>query len=439
VVKNIINKVRLNLFFKISLVFVLSLVAILISSITIHRLFFMPKKFPGFMRQMVNHAYYMINEIGSPPDLNKAEFIAEKMKVPIRIEYENSIWVSEDGITDSGWSSLYPFEGLKGFAAGFNDLGFCVSYKNKDYKALIVMHRKREGFRRIINSLLMTLLSFAVLVIIVLFFFIRWLLKPVRVLKEGVDQVSRGNLNLKMPVKNRDELGQLTESFNSMTGRIDEMLQSRDQLLRDVSHELRSPLTRIKVGMELMEDNPSKKGIMDDIAEVETMISELLETDRLNSRFGKLKIEKTNILELLKSIKDEYSGKRPEIFIDEIPGDLELNIDRDRVMILFRNILSNALRYSDADGKPVRISRVIDPENVIITINDSGIGIPEDELNNIFEPFYRVDKSRSRETGGYGLGMSLSKNIMEAHEGKIEISSTPGKGTCVTLIFPTEK
>jgi signal transduction histidine kinase len=221
-----------------------------------------------------------------------------------------------------------------------------------------------------------------------------------------------------------------------MTRRIDEMLKSRDQLLRDVSHELRSPLTRIKVGMELMDDSRAKKGIMEDLSEVETMIAELLETDRLNSRFGKLNPEEIDIKELIQEVIMEFKKKSPGIEMGEFPDKSLLSLDRDRVMILFRNILSNALRYSEEDSEPVRINSIRKDENWTITICDSGIGIPEDELPFIFEPFYRVDKSRSRETGGYGLGMSLSKKIMEAHNGKIEISSTPGKGTCVALTFP---
>jgi len=434
-IRNFINRVRSKLFLKISLVFIISLVVILISTITFHRVFFKPKNIPGGIRQIVNNANYMIKEIGFPPDLKKAELISEKTKVPISIKHNNSTWKSEVGIKDPDQITLTPYKEFEGFAAGFNDLGLCVSYENTAYKVLFVMHRKREGFRRIVNSLIMTLLSFAILVIVVLFFFIRWLLKPVRVLKEGVDQVSRGKLNLEMPVRNSDELGKLTMSFNSMTNRIGEMLESRDQLLRDVSHELRSPLTRIKMGLEFIDEGGAKRGIAEDVSELGMMISELLETDRLNSRFGKLKLEQTNVAELIKNIINEFDGKNPGILMDGFPNHLKLKIDRGRVMILLRNIFSNALRYSDSDGAPVRVSCKEDSGETIIMIKDSGIGIPEDELPYIFEPFYRVDKSRSRETGGYGLGLSLSKKIMDAHKGMIDVTSVQGKGTTIKLIF----
>jgi len=432
----LLRKIRSKLFLKISIIFIVSLVSILVSTILIHRTFFRPRRLPGFVRSLVHHAHYMVRDIGVPPNLEKAEEISRGMKVPIRIRYGETHWESETGFWDFSKEDLTRYTELKGYSMGFTDHGITVQYESPGYQVMIVILKKREGFRRFLNSLVMTLLSFAVLVIVVLYFFIRWLLKPVKVLKLGVDEVSGGNLDVSMPVRSSDELGKLTGSFNSMTRRIDEMLKSRDQLLRDVSHELRSPLTRIKVGMELMDDSPSRTGIMDDIAEVEAMISELLETDRLNSRFGKLYPQEIDIRELILEVMMEFKTISPGMEWGDFPEMVRIPLDRDRVMILFRNILSNALRYSDEDGEPVKISCFREDDKVIINICDSGIGIPEDELPFIFEPFYRVDKSRSRETGGYGLGMSLSKNIMEAHNGSIEISSTPGKGTCVTLTFP---
>ena len=100
------------------------------------------------------------------------------------------------------------------------------------------------------------------------------------------------------------------------------------------------------------------------------------------------------------------------------------------------NILTNAVRFSDPDDKPVMISVIKQADFTVVRILDHGIGIPSDELPFIFEPFYRVDKSRSKDTGGYGLGLSLCKTIMEAHGGKIELESQPGVGTTVSLFFP---
>lgn len=434
-IKNLMTKIRSKLFLKISLIFVISLAAVLISTLIIHRTVFMSKGFPRYIRNITNHANYMVKEIGFPPDLEVAKKISEKMQIPIMIKFKDSEWASKTNIAGFNEIELPDYPDLKGFSAGFNNLGICVLYKNRSYKILLVMHKKMEGFRRVINSLIIFLLGFVILVIAVLYFFLRWLLRPVRILKEGVDQVISGNLDVDMPVNSNDELGKLTISFNSMTNRIGDMIRSRDQLLRDVSHELRSPLTRIKIGLELLEDSEIKKGILSDVSEVNMMISELLETDRMNSRFGKLELEDAKIHALIEKIVHEFEGTEPGIEIGECPEDIELNIDMKRVMILLRNIFSNALRYSHEDSMPVHVSCVKEKNKVVINVKDSGIGIPEDELLNIFEPFYRIDKSRSRETGGYGLGMSLSKKIMDAHNGKIEVKSFPGNGTLIKLIF----
>ncbi|MEN8152928.1 MAG: HAMP domain-containing sensor histidine kinase [Acidobacteriota bacterium] len=432
---NIIDRIKSKLFLKISLVFIISMVVVLISSITIQRIFFLPKVFPKIIRNTVDHGNYMIKEIGIPPDLKIAEKISKKMNIRIRIKYNGIEWKSHKGIARFKEINLPEYSETEGIKAGFNSEGLCVFYEKGPYKILMVMHSKKEGFNRAVNSLIILILGFVSLVIIILYFIIRWLLRPVRVLKEGVDRISNGNFEVEIPSGNSDELGKLIDSFNSMGVRIESMIKSRDQLLRDVSHELRSPITRVKIGMELIEDSKNKKGILEDILEVEMMISELLETDRLNSRFGKLNLERINVIELIRVITKEFSHTMPGTKFDQFPNNLYLNLDRDRATILFRNIISNALRYSDKNGDPVRISCEKGKIEVTIKISDSGIGIPEEEIPYIFEPFYRVDKSRSRKTGGYGLGMSLSKKVMDAHGGGIKIISSPGKGTCVELKF----
>jgi signal transduction histidine kinase len=101
-----------------------------------------------------------------------------------------------------------------------------------------------------------------------------------------------------------------------------------------------------------------------------------------------------------------------------------------------KNILNNAIKYSRPDSAPVQISAEYEASYIVLRITDFGTGIPEEDLAHVFEPFYRVDKSRTKNTGGYGLGLSLCKTIMEAHEGKIEVHSRPQEGTTVTLFFP---
>lgn len=428
--------IKTKLFRKISLVFVISFIAVLFSSITIHRLFIIPERIPGILRNVVNHAGYMVREIGNPPDIKKAERISSEMKVGIRINSPEVDWASDTEMIGFEEIDLHDYPGKMGITSGFNDAGLCVMYEENSFRILLVMYKQSEGFSRVVSSIIVLIIGFTLLVIIILYFIIRWLLRPVKILKEGVDQVGRGNLDVQMEPQNNDELGQLISSFNSMALSIREMIKSRDQLLRDVSHELRSPLTRIRVALEMMKEGEGKKGILEDLTEIDTMISELLETERLNSKFGGIKLRRVLVRTLIDSVLKDFINSSPVIVAERIQKGLHIDIDIERGVILLRNILGNAVRYSKKDGKPVVINTYSETGNVIIEVIDSGIGIPEEELENIFEPFYRVDKSRSRETGGYGLGMSLSRKIMDAHNGEIEISSSYGKGTKVKLIFP---
>jgi signal transduction histidine kinase len=121
---------------------------------------------------------------------------------------------------------------------------------------------------------------------------------------------------------------------------------------------------------------------------------------------------------------------------DDIAIDVPLKVDPEQVKTVLKNILTNAVKYSVPDSEPIHISAAVRPPYVAIKIADNGVGIAYDELPFIFEPFYRVDKSRAKDTGGFGLGLSLCKTIMEAHQGRIEVESTPGVGTTVSLYLP---
>ena len=286
------------------------------------------------------------------------------------------------------------------------------------------------------KRLVIILLSLLTLILAGAFLSIRWILKPVRWLNEGVREVSRGNLKYRVPLKRSDELRDLAAAFNDMTARIRDMLHTKEQLLLDVSHELRSPLTRVKVALEFLPDGRAKDSIAGDVAEMERMINEILETARIHHLHGKLKLERVVLSDLLRDVLSEFEHCPPGVQVDDIPNEIVAKMDPEQIKIVFNNILTNAVKFSNPDSAPVRINVKSRPPNIRVQIIDSGIGIPADELPFIFEPFYRVDKSRTKDTGGFGLGLSLCKTIMEAHDGRIEIDSAPNVGTTVTLFFP---
>jgi signal transduction histidine kinase len=238
-----------------------------------------------------------------------------------------------------------------------------------------------------------------------------------------------------VPLKKSDELRDLAAAFNDMTDRIRDMLHTKEQLLYDVSHELRTPITRMKVALEFLEDSQARQSLQSDIEEMEKMVGEILETARRQHKYENLKKQRTHLAAFIKQTIVAFENQPPGIEIVDLPSEIEVEIDLEQIKTVFENVLNNAIKYSQPDSAPIQISSGFEESYVVVRITDFGIGIPEEDLAHIFEPFYRVDKSRTKDTGGYGLGLSLCKTIMEAHDGKIEVRSRPQEGTTVSLFF----
>ena len=372
------------------------------------------------------YANYLMNEIGSPPDTLKAATLAELLHIDIRIENEQWTWSSNPDFKIRTRRHKIPKFKPSSFRRPTrvqDDAGTVFYFKWK-FARPVEMHRE---------------LFFGLIALITLIFwgtnhFIRKILKPIKWLKKGVDEVSKGNLDTEIPIIKHDELGSLSESFNQMTRQIKEMLKSRDQLLLDVSHELRSPLTRMKVALELMPESEKKSSVLSDIHEIETMITEILESERMNSEHYQLKYVETDLNLLIQTLAYEFQNRSPGLEFTP-SGRANISVDVDRIKIVFKNILENAYKYSKNDSKSVQIKIGCDAQCIIQFIDD-GPGIPEEHLKNIFEPFYRVDRSRSKETGGYGLGLHMCKKIIEAHQGEISICNNIERGATVTIKLP---
>ncbi len=222
-----------------------------------------------------------------------------------------------------------------------------------------------------------------------------------------------------------------------MARAVRERIKARDQLLLDVSHEIRSPLTRMRVALEMMPDSAPRRSVIEDIEETEAMIRELLETQRLDSPHGGLERSHVDVGALLRECVASLTEAGPGVELKGADRSVFADVDRERMRMLVNNVLSNAIKYSDPKGQPVRVVLDAAEGAILISFHDHGIGIAEDDLAYVFEPFYRADRSRSRETGGYGIGLSLAKRIVEAHGGSIELSSRLGEGTSVLVSVPS--
>ncbi len=272
-------------------------------------------------------------------------------------------------------------------------------------------------------------------VILVAHSVLRGLLQPLRVLNEGVARLGGGELDVVLPNERRDEFGRLTGAFNQMVGRVREMIAARDQLLLDVSHELRSPLTRMKVALELLPESEQRIGMAADVSEMERMIAELLELERLRGGRG-VNPARQDLVPILRDIGESFYNRPPGVRVASTSQEIPVDIDAEKLRRVLRNLVENAVKYSLADSRAVEVSATQNGDRVIIRITDDGPGIPDRDIPSLFEPFFRVDRSRSKKTGGYGLGLSISKRIVEAHGGTIAVANNDRRGASFVVTLP---
>jgi signal transduction histidine kinase len=386
-------------------------------------------------KNILQYLNYIIADLGDPPRLERAKTLGRQASLQIYYEGADTGWTTAENFSDVNKAHWRDWSKNPLIRIGRYHGHHFVELSHDSGRFVFGLDKSLEldPERRRVVIVLLTLLT---LILAGAFLSIRWILRPVRWLHEGVREVGRGNLKHRVPEKRSDELRELAAAFNDMTDRIRGMLHAKEQLMLDVSHELRSPITRMKVALEFLPEGQTKDSLKSDITEMETMINEILETARMHHLHGNLKRQQINLADHLEGVLVDHARQPPGVQVGDFPAEIKLNVDPEQVKTVFQNILTNAIKFSDPDDKPVMISVIKQANFTVVRILDHGIGIPPDELPFIFEPFYRVDKSRSKRTGGYGLGLSLCKTIMEAHGGRIEVDSKPGVGTCVSLFFP---
>ena len=431
---NFFNRIIRSVFTKLLVVIVLA--GICINLVVVGFFVHLRDAFVGpFHKNVVQYLNYLITDMGSPPALDRAREIARESFLEIRYESSDQSWTTSDALPAVFRGRFVPWHQNPDVRFGKFKGRHIIEVSTQTGRFIFGPSRNLpvESARHRLFAIMLILLT---AILAVAFFVIRHILRPVKWLNTGVQEVSRGNLKHRVPLKKSDELRDLAAAFNDMTDRIRDMLHTKDQLLMDISHELRTPLTRMKVALEFLTESQAKENLQDDIADMEKMVTEILETARLHHKYADLKKQLTNLTALLKQTLKTFENQTPGIKVVDLPSEIDVRVDPEQVKTFFENILSNAVKYSEAESKPVRVSCDLRESYAVIRITDFGIGIPEEELVHIFEPFYRVDKSRTKDTGGFGLGLSLCKTIMEAHDGKIEVQSEPGEGTTVSLFFP---
>jgi signal transduction histidine kinase len=409
----------------------------------------------GYLSQVVGahmalHIDYVLADVGSPPSIDRAKGIVGRVPMDIMLRGPDLAWQSDsrfpplDSVGFARSTLVQPFVNTDttGWTRTVELVEFAryeqrayVKIRDGDYEIIFASPRFSEPPHPNLTTPAIGLV--AVVVLAACYFAVRWLLQPVHWIQAGTSRMAAGDLSYRIPDKRKDDLGDLAAGINRMADEVGEMLEAKRQLLLAISHELRSPLTRAKVALEFLDDESIKNNLLHDIKEMERLIADLLESERLNTRHSKLQLAELDLGDLISGLlQAEFADHSARLGLDVAPGPLLVEADATRLRLLVKNLVENALRYSPEGGRPVEVAATSAGEGVEIRVTDFGRGMSPRDLARATEPFYRADPARSRATGGLGLGLYLCRRIAEAHGGSLAIRSELGSGTEVTVRLP---
>jgi len=273
----------------------------------------------------------------------------------------------------------------------------------------------------------------------------RRILSPIKALTEAARRLGQGDFSQRLELKDKGEVGELARAFNSMASDLERAEQLRRNMVADVAHELRTPLSNIRGYLEAVNDGVMKpdaeaiQSLNEEATRLARLVDELQELSLAEAGELKLVCQAEDISKLVSqsvlAFQAQAASKGVSLSIDlaeELPP---VNIDSQRMAQVLHNLLDNAVAHTESDGH-VTISTTQKDEWIEVAVTDTGEGIPDEDLPNIFERFYRVDKSRTRATGGTGLGLTIAKRLIEAHGGSIKVHSELGKGSRFTFTLP---
>lgn len=293
--------------------------------------------------------------------------------------------------------------------------------------------------------LIQVILAFTI--ILFAFFWSGHLIKPFDKIENSFDKVSYGYFDNKLTLDGYTETEKIAAAYNDMLDKMKKLDESRQEFVSNVSHELKTPITSIKVladSLMMQEDVPNeiyKEFFGDIVMEIDReneIITDLLTLVRLDKKNNSLNITNVNINELveliLKRLRPIAAKNNIELVLESFRPILA-EIDEMKITSAITNLVENAIKYNVMDGW-VRVTLNADHKYFYVKVADSGIGIPEESQEMVFERFYRVDKTRARETGGTGLGLAITRNIILLHNGAIKVYSKEGEGTTFTVRIP---
>jgi len=300
----------------------------------------------------------------------------------------------------------------------------------------------------LIQGIAVGLLVTALLVIVLSYVIAGRILKPIGVINRMARDINDKTLHQRIPLgRSRDELYELSSSLNRMFDRLQYSFDMQKQFIADASHELKSPITLL---MLFMEEAIHRRGLPDSFRQrlihqtdilrrMSRLVKNLLDLSALELKKN-IDLQEVSLPGLLKSVLEDYedvfNAKKINITVD-VPEKLQVKGDRDELQRVLINLVDNAIKYNHEGGE-IKISATEINREIILSLFNTGIGIPKTDLDKVFEQFYRVEKSRSLQYGGSGLGLTIVKRIIELHGGTLKMESEPGAWTRVNVTLPVQ-
>ena len=396
-----------------------------------------------------------LEDLRYPPTQERAEEVASNMPFDIKIIGKDLSWTSTSQFPDlnvidfqkSNWDILKikadieigqdPYIEGSEFARYMNRTFFKVPYG--DYVVVLVNPKMTQEVNP--TYLFEALLGISLLILLISFLLVQRIINPIQAIQDGTSKIGSGELEHRIAIKPKDELGILANEINLLATNVQDMLEAKQRLNLGVSHELRSPLTRARLQIEMLQDEKQRDELLNEINAMEAIISNLLDSEAINYGHKKLDLKTFNIEDTIK----ELTSKAP--YLENIEAVISSNIkskevEADQILIevMIKNVLENASRFTSPENSRIEINlEEIDTDSMKLSVRDYGPGFNEDDLEKVTEPFFRTGQSRSRKSGGFGLGLYLSKQIITAHSGTIQIKNHSQQGALVDLILPIKQ
>ena len=295
--------------------------------------------------------------------------------------------------------------------------------------------------RRVLIALLLVLLGSAVATALLA----QRLVRPLAALRDAADRLARGDRLARVEADGADEIAALGRAFNTMAARIDDDERQRRDLTNDVAHELRTPLTNLRCHLEALDDGVSPmtadtvRTLLDEVGQLQHLVEDLTDLARAEASQLSLQVEPIDLADAIATLVREAAPRaaRQQVALEpRVPPNLPpVRADRGRLAQVLRNVVDNAIVHTSAGGRIV-IDAAAKDSIATILVRDTGPGIAPEHLPRVFDRFYRADASRSRETGGAGLGLAIVRQLVEAHGGRVAAESAPGRGTTIAIEWP---